>query len=246
MKLSIIICTHNSGGRLIKTLDSILNQKEDDFEVVVIDGASTDNTLEIIKDYDTKFKGKLHWISEKDKGIYEAMNKGVKIAKGEYINVIGAGDWLEPRALEKTIEFINENHGVDAAHGILRVWDREIKYSYLLQTKPNLLSEQPMQHPALYYKKELHDKFGLYDENYKIAADYDFCIRAFYKGGAKAVKFKVIVDNFVTDGISSINVADCSNETLQIRKKYGFVKRPSAYAKIKRIIKNIYYGKTEK
>lgn len=222
MKLSIIICTYNSAGRLEKTLDSILSQDAEDYEVVIMDGASTDKTLEIIKDYEIKFGGKLRWISEKDSGIYEAMNKGVKMAQGEYLNVIGAGDWLEENALKDVYDFISKNPKADAVHGILRMWDKSLKESYLFQTSQKDLKTQPMQHPALYYKKELHNKFGFYDESYKIVSDYLFCMKAFLLGEAISIPFDIVVDNYVLDG-KSADIDLCEKENFRARRELGLI-----------------------
>lgn len=219
VKFSIIICTYNAKKRLSKTLDSILAQTNQDFEVIIVDGASTDGTIEIIKEYETKFKEKINWISEKDSGIYNAMNKGVKMAKGVYLNVVGAGDWLEKNALEKANECIMKNPEADAVHGKLRVWNENLNHNYLLQTFPDMLVGNPMQHPALYYKKTLHDKFGLYSEEYRIVSDYLFCMKAFLIGDAKAASFESVVDNYVTDGISSTNLDQCEKESMMIRQE---------------------------
>lgn len=222
MQLSIIICTYNSAGRLAKTLDSILSQNADDYEVVIIDGASTDGTAEIIKDYESKFNGNLRWISEKDSGIYNAMNKGVKMAQGKYLNVIGAGDWLEENALKNVYDFINKNPKADAVHGTLRMWDKDLRESYLFQTFQKDLKTQPMQHPALYYKKELHNKFGFYDESYKVVSDYLFCMKAFLLGGAIAIPFDSVVDNYVLDG-KSVDIDLCEKENFRARRELRLI-----------------------
>lgn len=222
MKLSIIICTYNSGGRLERTLDSILSQDEDDFEVIIVDGASNDGTVEIIKDYEAKFDRRLRWISEKDNGIYEAMNKGIGIAKGEYLNVVGAGDWLEKNALVSVFECIKKNPDADAVYGILKMWNRDLKENYLLQTGPENLLTQPMQHPALFYKKKLHDKFGLYDESYRVVSDYLFCMKVFLLGKAKAVSFDSVVDNYVLDGIST-DVKTCKKEGVRAQRELKLI-----------------------
>jgi len=219
IKFSIIICTYNTDNRLPKTLDSILAQSNQNFEVIIIDGASSDGTVDIIRRYEGKFAGKLRWISEKDTGIYNAINKGVKMAKGEYLNVVGAGDWLEKNALEKADECTDRNPNADAVHGKLRVWDKNLKHNYLLQTFPDMLAGNPMQHPALYYKKELHNAYGSYNEEYKIVSDYFFCIKAFFVGSAIAIAFDSVVDNYVTNGISSINLDQCENESMLIRQE---------------------------
>ncbi|EKE19228.1 MAG: glycosyl transferase family 2, partial [uncultured bacterium] len=189
MKFSIIICTYNAAKRLPKTLDSIFAQTYDDYEVVIVDGASTDGTQNVILEYGKKFSDKLRWISERDTGLYNALNKGVKLARGKYLNIVGAGDWLEKDALSGASECIKKNPQADAVYGITKVWDKHCEENRLVQTSPDVLPIQPMQHPSMYYKKNLHDKFGQYDESYEIVADYVFCLKAFYFGRATACSF---------------------------------------------------------
>lgn len=217
MLISIIICTYNADNKLRKTLNSILPQKSNDFEVIIIDGKSEDGTIDIIKMYEKKFKGKLKWISEKDSGIYEAINKGIRIAKGKYLNIVGAGDWQEENVLKSVIGQINKNPEIDAIQGTLRIWDKELNNNYLLKTYPYMLLYEPMQHPALFYKKELHDIYGLYDEKYKIVADYLFCMRAFFLGKSSVSDLDSVVDNYITEGISSTNIVLCNNENKRAR-----------------------------
>lgn len=237
MKFSIIICTYNTAKRLPKTLDSILAQTFGDYEVVIIDGASTDGTQEVIKDYQEKFDGRLVFISEPDAGLYNAMNKGVKMAKGEFLEIIGAGDWLESNALEEASKCIAKYSKADAVYGKTRVWDKDQKTNHLVQTTVELLPTQPMQHPSMFYKKALHDKFGLYDESYKITADYAFCLKAFYVGKAVAQSFDAVIDNFVMDGISSKNEWKCLQENRRARLKVG-IKPKGIMAEFFSYIKN--------
>ncbi|KKR22172.1 MAG: Glycosyltransferase [Candidatus Moranbacteria bacterium GW2011_GWA2_39_41] len=221
MKLSLIICTYNINGRLEKTLDSLLDQTYDDFEVIVIDGASTDGTVDVVKAYEEKFAGKLWWASEKDSGIYNAMNKGVRMALGAYLSVVGAGDWLEKDVLQEIARCISENPQADAIYGKTRIWNGDMENSEVVQTSPEILPTQPMQHPAIYYKKELHSEFGLYDESYAIAADYLFCLKAFYFGKAVVKMIDAITNNFVMDGMSSNNAKECEAENKRLRKELG-------------------------
>jgi len=221
MKFSIIICTYNAEKKLPKTLDSVFSQTDNDYEVIIIDGASSDSTTEIIKKYEKIFTGKLTWISEKDTGIYNAMNKGVKMANGEYLVVVGAGDWFEKDALENAKKCIDENPQADAVLGKTRIWDNGIEDSRIVQTSVEDLPTLPIQHPALFYKKSLHSRFGLYDETYKISADYAFCLKAFYLGKASIIPFDVVVDNFVMDGASSRNSFEQLMEKVKARKDLG-------------------------
>lgn len=240
MKSSIIICTFNVGNRLRRTLDSVLAQELDDYEVIIIDGASTDGVLVIIKEYWEKFGGKMRWISEKDNGIYEAMNKGVRMARGEFLNIIGAGDWYEDGAFEKVFDAIKNNSDVDAVYGKTHIWDKNRENSRVVQTMPAILPTQPMQHPAIFYKKELHDKFGMYDENYEIVADYLFCLKVFYFGKATVKAIDAVTNNFVMDGMSSVKTRECEKENKKVRKELGIrrkIRLPNPLRIIKKRLK---------
>lgn len=94
MKITIITATYNSEQTLSDTINSILQQNYDNYEYIIVDGASKDNTINIIKKYEPQFKGKLKWISEKDKGIYDAMNKGISLASGDVFGILNSDDFL--------------------------------------------------------------------------------------------------------------------------------------------------------
>lgn len=241
MFLSIIICTYNVSQKLPTTLDSILAQEFLDFEVVVIDGESEDGTVDVLCEYGKKFHGKLRWISEADTGIYNAMNRGVRMARGEYIVVIGAGDWYEENAFMAVFKAAQENSNAEAIYGKTRVWEADRKTNRLIQTLPDVLPMQPMQHPALFYKKNLHDRFGLYDEKYKIVSDYAFCLRVFYFGHAAVLPIEGITSNFVMDGASSWQKM-CGAENKQLRKELG-IKMPIQIPNPFRFLRKRFYGK---
>lgn len=242
MKFSVIIVTLNSSNSIKKTLESALLQKYGNFEIIIIDGASNDGTIDIIKDYEVKFPGKIQWISERDSGIYNAMNKGIKMANSEFISIIGAGDWLEENALEKALECIQRNPEADAVYGKTRIWKDDLGSSSLVQTLPDILPVQPMQHPSIFYKKSLHNKFGLYNEKYKIVSDYLFCLKAFYLGKACVVPFDDVATNFVMDGVSSKNNFKVIIENIKVRKECGLRSNISREIRLylKSLIKNLY------
>ena len=110
---SIITVSYNSQQTITKTIDSVLNQTCKDFEYIIIDGNSSDKTISIIKSYEKKFGNKLRWISEKDKGIYDAMNKGITLSMGDFIWLVNSDDWLEIDALNQVSKKISEIHDVD-------------------------------------------------------------------------------------------------------------------------------------
>ena len=118
MKISIITVTYNSSKTLADTINSVLLQSHTDFEYIIIDGKSTDETLSIIKKYEPKFKGKLKWISEQDHGIYDAMNKGIKIATGDIIGILNSDDFFSrSNILEIINATFNNDKQIDAIYG---------------------------------------------------------------------------------------------------------------------------------
>lgn len=219
--LSTIICTHNVVGRLERTLDSIVVQDFADGEIVVADGASTDGTVEALTRYEAICNGRLRWVSEPDRGIYDAMNKAVAMARGEYVNIIGAGDWIEDGILHAVADVVRGDPSVDAVYGKTRIWDRDRQHARIVQTMPCDLAIYPMQHPALYYRKTLHDTFGLYDTTYAIAADYLFCLKAFYKGHVHVEAIDRVASNFVKDGVSSRRKYTSLWENYRAKKAVG-------------------------
>ena len=103
VKCSIITVSYNSSKTIEKTINSVLSQTYKDVEYIIVDGASSDGTVEIIKEYEPLFEGRMKWISEPDNGIYFAMNKGIQMAKGELIGIINSDDWYENDAVEKIV-----------------------------------------------------------------------------------------------------------------------------------------------
>lgn len=178
VKVSIITVTYNSEKYLPETIDSVRNQTYNNIEYIIIDGASTDSTVEIIKNHEEDIN---YWISEEDDGIYHAMNKGIKIASGEIIGILNSDDCLVPDAIEKVIDIsqsitkdkyvIHGNIARYNSNGIFvdKRGPKKIPFYYLLAT--------PIKHPAMFVSKNVYDQLGEYDENCGLAADYDFILR---------------------------------------------------------------------
>ena len=107
-EFSIVTVCFNSEKTIKTTIESVLQQKYKDYEYIIVDGASKDGTMEIVKSYETKFEGRLRYISEPDKGIYDAFNKGIKMSKGKYVWIVNSDDYIEPNALEKLIAITSQ------------------------------------------------------------------------------------------------------------------------------------------
>lgn len=216
MQLSIITVCLNEAKTIEKTLQSVINQTWQDFEWIVIDGASTDGTREIIE----KYKKRIDiFISENDSGIYNAMNKGIKLAKGEYIYFLNGGDELfKNTTLEK---LFGHQLNKDLIYGNIIIRD---KNNYLQLTMPEILTKEfvynkTIPHQSTFTKKCLFNKIGFYNEQYKIAADFDFSLNAIIKHKIKTHYIPLNIAVYDNKGISS-NSEKREKEKKQIRKKY--------------------------
>jgi len=207
MKFSIVIPAYNAANCLSETLDSISAQTYKDYEALVIDGASTDGTRKILKDYEKKFDGRLRWISEKDSGVYDAMNKGIDVARGDWIYFLGSDDVLySSDVLEKVSNEIEESNP-DVIYGNVK-WGNtgkiyDGKFSALKLIQENIC------HQSIFFKKSLFDKFGKYDTKYKVLSDHVFNMQWFNDESVRRKYVDLIIAKYNIDGQSSrSNVPD--------------------------------------
>ena len=215
MLISIITVNYNDKLGLERTLKSVQEQTYTNFEHIIIDGGSTDGSKELIEANKTNFS---YWVSEPDNGIYNAMNKGVKAAKGEYLYFLNSGDHFEDlNALDKAqaqlgnhdVVYFNINV-VGEANSYIKTCPKELSFMFLHNDLPA--------HQATFIRKDLFDKYGYYDENLKIVSDWKFLILALCKYNAS---YKYVEDTFSTyysDGVSSLeeNIALVKQEREQL------------------------------
>ena len=186
MKISIITPCLNAGRFIERTLCSVLNQDGDfDLEYIVVDGGSTDRTIEIVRRYENR----LHWISEKDRGWASALNKGLKLARGEIVACLNSDDLYRPDSLRKVSDFFVRSHSqwlfgkcdiIDENDRPIRGWVTTYKNFYLRRYSYNrLLAENFISEPATFWRKSLIDEIGFFDEDEteNIAPDYDYWLR---------------------------------------------------------------------
>ena len=199
--ISIITATYNSANTINDTIQSVLRQTNKDFEYLIIDGGSTDETIDIVKSYESEFSGRLKWVSEKDKGIYDAMNKGIKMSAGDIIGILNSDDFYTDENVLQTVADNFMNHSVDAVYGDIHfVHDADLGkcvryYSSRLFSPFWLRFGFMPAHPSFYCKREVFDKAGLYSLDYKIGADYEMMVRLFRKYG---ISSRYISKDFVT------------------------------------------------
>ena len=230
--ITIVTVVRNGEKTLEKTILSVLNQTYSNIEYIIVDGASTDGTLEVIKKYEDRID---YWISEPDKGIYDAMNKGIDLATGDYIALLNSDDWYEENACEIIVDKINEVKA-DIYYGMVRVIDRQSNiFLYISGYNINVINHNMIAHQTCFISREIYLNLK-YNINYKSASDYDFIIKT-YKSNASFCFIEKIITNIRTGGMSWSILNDI--ETINIRKKHGFIQLHKYY--IKKIIITIMY-----
>ena len=233
-KVSIIIAAYNAGPTIEKALCSVEKQSFQDWECLIIDGMSHDDTIQKVKyfaDKDNRFRV----FSEPDKGVFDAFNKGWQKAQGEWIYYLGSDDELLPDGIKSLMEYAD---GVDLVYGGIRMkyrskctkdkeasfWEKEMPFSL------------PASHQAIIMKRDAIERLGGYDLKYKILADYDLINHAFFVG-MKANRCSDMIAVFSLGGLSTDNIASLA-ERYQILVKYG-VSRPRAF--IHRIKMTVFF-----
>lgn len=211
MKVSIITAAFNSVQTLEDTVKSVLEQTYSNIEYIVVDGGSTDGSLNVVRRYEQQFCGRMKWISEKDRGIYDAMNKGIQMATGDIVGILNSDDYFTRKdVIERMVDSFDKE--LDAVYGDIHFIrdgqpDKCIRYYSSKRFSPMWLRFGFMPaHPSFYCRREVFDKAGLYKTDYAIGSDYEMMVRLFLKF---QIKTKYLPMDFVTmrtGGTSTRNV----------------------------------------
>jgi glycosyltransferase involved in cell wall biosynthesis len=196
---SIIIPTYNSVRTLQNALDSIYSQSFVDYEILIIDGLSEDGTIERIRE---NARRGLHtrFISEKDQGVYDAFNKGLRMVSGEWIYFLGSDDRLHhPSVLKIVFDKLQEQH-CDLLYGNILFANRSKPYDGPFTVEK--LLDRNISHQAIFYNKRVYEQLGGFNTRYKIMADWEFNLKCFFRPGFKEVFLELIIADFATEGIS--------------------------------------------
>ena len=213
MTLSIITINYNNVYGLEKTINSVLSQTHASFEYIIIDGASTDGSINIIQRYATLFENRIKWISEADSGIYDAMNKGIKMASGDYVQFLNSGDSLVSEdVVERMLKTLDNNQFPSILYGNML---KEMPNGKLLKDRCFAGQEITFQgfyigtlnHSPAYIRRDLFKKYGLYDESLKIVSDWKWYLQAIVLGEERPVYTDIDVTLFDMHGISETNKA---------------------------------------
>lgn len=192
LKISIITPTFNSVATLLSTMKSLLGQSYQNFDYIIVDGGSTDGTQDLIRTWEPRFANRLRWISEPDKGIYDGMNKGMKLAQGDIVGILNSDDYFtSDDVLARVAEAFEADPTLDVVYGDVHFVkgnssDIVRYYSSERFTSDSFKNGFMPAHPSVYVRKEVFDRSGGYNLDYKIAADFEWLVRLFCKMKVKA------------------------------------------------------------
>jgi len=218
----VITVVKNGEATIERTIKSVMAQTFKNFEYIVLDGASTDETLEILNCYKNEID---LLISEEDSGIYDAMNKGIAKAQGNWIAIVNSDDELDSKALELVYAHVNAGNMIDVVYGdLLTGPNMDIR----IKSNHHHLPSRMISHPATIVNSRTYQKYGKFDSKLRVAGDYDFLLRV-YEAGGVFQRVDEILARYHIGGFSSRNWRTSVKETLMIQYKYGFRNRKSIY-----------------
>jgi glycosyltransferase involved in cell wall biosynthesis len=205
MKVSIVTVSYNSAATIKSAIESVLAQDYSDIEYIIVDGGSTDNTMEIVETYGAKLK----WISEPDNGIYDAMNKGLKMATGDVIGNLNADDFYANHEVISKVVKAFESQNVDAVYADIQYVDEQDTSKILRNwiakryDKSNFLMGWMPPHPTFFLKRKAYDVYGVYNDSFVSAGDYEMMLRMLYKHGLKASYINEVTVKMRAGGVSN-------------------------------------------
>jgi len=229
LKVSIVTACRNADRFLKHCIESVLNQSYPDIEYIVVDGASTDDSLLIIKNYEGRIS---RFISQKDEGIYDAMNKGIALAGGDIVGILNADDFFPHPGIVKNIISKFEESKADAVYGDIWYVDKENISRPVRKWRSGTYRHGFFQwgwmppHPSFYARRELFEKYGSYDLSFGSASDYELMLRFIHKHKIKTAYLPQTIVKMRTGGVSNSslkNRLDSSRNDLRAMRRNGIV-----------------------
>lgn len=221
LKVSIVTVCFNSEKTIQRAIESVLKQTYPNIEYIIIDGKSTDNTVQLIEGYRSQFGERLKVISEPDRGIYDAMNKGIALATGDLIGILNSDDYYEPDAVEvMAAAWTDEKYLV--LYGFQRCVTHGEEDSIVFYHHRNL-PKQMISHPTCFVTSGVYQDFGGFDAAMKSSADYEFLLRLFYSGQVTFKPVYRLISNFESGGMSGSETG--VRETAKLRYSRGIISR---------------------
>jgi glycosyltransferase involved in cell wall biosynthesis len=232
--ISVVTVVFNGEAHLEETIVSVLRQDYDNIEYLIVDGGSTDGTLDILEKYADRID---YWVSEPDGGIYDAMNKGLKLAGGELIGLLNADDFYQPGALEKVAESYRKEGVQGIYYGDNFVLQEDLGLKYRFRATLRYWLGMPMCHQAMFVHRDVYAKLGGYSTSYRFAGDYDFLLRAVAANTGFVHVSRYLV-SYRNTGLTSAHYTSSLAEAKRINRAYcgALSRRHFAYL--------LSYGKT--
>ena len=223
MKISIITAAYNSEKTIRDTLENVKNQMYKDIEHIIIDGASKDNTLAIVAEYPHVKKV----ISEKDKGIYDAMNKGIQIATGDVIGILNSDDlYQDSTVIQQVMDQFIQNPTLDIIYGDLVYVKSDNVNKVVRNWKSNSYHNNFFDngnvppHPSLFVKKRIYEEAGFFNLDFKLAADYEFMLRIFKKHNFKSKYLNKVIVKMRLGGATNQSISNIKKQNIEILKAW--------------------------
>lgn len=225
--VTVITPCFNSEKTIRKTIESVLHQTYENIEYLIIDGASTDKTVEIAKSYEADFGGRMKIFSEPDEGIYYAMNKGIGLASGELIGIVNSDDYYEPNAVEKIVEK-RSSAPYQILYGFERILNEGQETQIVMHHHSNL-PNQMITHPTCFVTKKLYQDKGVFNTDYRYSADYEFMLRMYHDKQVEFTPVYELISNYALGGASGSGAAYLETNKLLLsygtitKKRYNFI-----------------------
>ena len=223
MKISIITVVRNNSSTIKDAIESVLSQTYHDIEYIIIDGSSTDGTLDIIQSY-AKYITKI--VSERDEGIYDAMNKGISLASGDIIGILNSDDvYFDENVIDNVINFFKEKQ-TDSIYGDLMYVEKNDLSKVIRYWKSSVFKMGSFAkgwhppHPTFFAKKNLYDKYGLFDVNMKVSADFDLMLRLLEKNKISTSYLPRVLVKMRTGGESNKSLRNIIISNISILKSF--------------------------
>lgn len=223
--VSVITPCYNSKETIEKTLECIEDQTYRNLEYIIVDGGSADGTLDLIEHHRGKLGERFRLVSEKDNGIYDAMNKGIRMARGDLIGIVNSDDWYETDTVAQVVQNCRKQK-YEVIYGMQRTFQGEKEKAVFIYHH-GFLPQQMITHPTCFVTKSAYEDLGLFDTQYRSAADYDLMLR-FYE--SKRVTFTPVyrvLSNFRLGGMSGSQTG--VRENALIRYRHGYMSKKRYY-----------------
>lgn len=244
IKVSIITVTYNSANTIADTIQSVLKQTYNNIEYIIVDGKSTDSTMDVVSRFEPEFHGRLKWISEKDSGIYDAMNKGIGLATGEVVGILNSDDYFTTCDVVSDLVSVFADPACDAVYGDIHFIrdgapNKCVRYYSSERFRPQWLRFGFMPaHPSFYVRKQVYDRVGGYRIDYRIASDYEMMVRLFIKHKIRA---KYIAKDFVTMRTGGLSTRDLHSRITLIREDVRACRENGVYTNVPMICVKFLY-----